>query len=429
MVKKLMCIVTLSVALMGSVNAQQKFETPNGIKWTKNWTSFDPNNEPYSESEEIISSIIDTDMTLDGDTTYLMSGKVYVTNNATLTIMPGAVIRCESSSYTGLVVTKGSKLIAEGTIGQPIVFTSNKPVKARRAGDWGGISIIGSGVINSPSGIGFIGGDHDKNRGVYGGKIDTANEETTRMSYVRIEYAGQNYNSKHAANGLSLYALGSKSIINNVMISYSADDSFEFYGGSANVNNLISFKCKDDDFDFTLGFKGTLKDIMALRHPFISDLSGSYAIEIDGFDAKQGVLSNDNLSNVEIINASLINLSDKSNYQHTTAAISANNLGKVKFSESRISGFSNVVKFDKTYTSYTDVENSFVITNSLCNVYDKNVISSHDNLTTQVASRVLHYNMFTKKFTSVKDLFINPLDHKHPKFGLKGNEDSYALMQ
>ena len=38
-----------------NVQAQEKFETPDGIKWTRNWTSFDPNNEPYSESEEILS--------------------------------------------------------------------------------------------------------------------------------------------------------------------------------------------------------------------------------------------------------------------------------------------------------------------------------------------------------------------------------------
>lgn len=412
-----------------NVQAQEKFETPNGIKWTRNWTSFDPNNEPYSESEEILSGVIDTDITLDGNTTYLMSGNVYVTNNATLTIEPGAVIRCETTSITNLIVTKGAKLIAEGNMGRPIVFTSNKPVKARRAGDWGGITIIGAGKINTPSKIGFIDGEHSRNYGVYGG-AEAVEEETTRLSYVRIEYAGQNISGSKSSNGLSLYALGNKSVINNVMISYSADDSFEFFGGSCNLQNLISFKAKDDDFDFILGFKGTLKDIMALRHPFISDLSGSYAIEIDGFNKDKGMLSKDDITDVEIINASLINLSDKSNYQHTTAAISANNMGKIKFSESRISGFSNVVKFDKTYKSYEDVEKSFTITNSLCNVYDKNVISNHKDLTTQVASRVLHYNMFTKKFTSVKDLFVNPLDSKHPKFGLKGNQDSsYALMQ
>jgi len=141
-------LLLLALILTCYLHAQEKFETPDGIKWTRNWTSFDPNNEPYGESEEIISNIIDTDMTLDGNTTYLMSGNVYITNDATLTIEPGAVIRCETTSKTNLIVTKGAKLIAEGNMGRPIVFTSNKPVKARRAGDWGGITIIGSGKIN-----------------------------------------------------------------------------------------------------------------------------------------------------------------------------------------------------------------------------------------------------------------------------------------
>lgn len=423
-------IYLLTLLLSSYMFSQSTFEIQEDMKWTRSWTSFDPNNESYNEADEIISNIIDTDLTLEGNKTYLMTGHVYVTNNATLTIEPGTVIRCESRPSSSLIVTQGAKLIAEGTIRLPIIFTSNKPLKARRAGDWGGITIIGSGKINSPSQVGFLESNNNKMYGRYGSN-DEANkdEETARISYVRIEYAGQKINASMASNGLSLYALGSKSIINNVMVSYSGDDSFEFYGGACNLNNLISYKAKDDDFDFTLGFKGTLKDIMAIRHPFISDLSGSYAIEIDGFDKNKGVISQEDFSDVQIVNALLINLSDKSNYQHTTAAISSNNLAKLKFSESRISGFSNVVKFDESFKSFSTIEKSFNITNSLCNVYDKNVISNYQGITTQVASGVLKYNMFTKKFTSVKDLFENPLDNKNPEFVLKSKNDNYAILQ
>lgn len=428
MMKKAIYLLTL--LLSSFMFSQSTFEIQEDMKWTRNWTSFDPNNESYNEADEIISNIIDTDLTLDGNKTYLMTGNVYVTNNATLTIEPGTLIRCESRPSSTLIVTQGAKLIAEGTIRLPIIFTSNKPLRARRAGDWGGIVVIGSGKTNSPSNVGFIEGNHNKMHSMYGSSDETNEEdETTRISYLRIEYAGQKINTNQSSNGLSLYALGSKSIINNVMVSYSGDDSFEFFGGTCNLNNLISYKSKDDDFDFTLGFKGTLKDIMAIRHPFISDLSGSYAIEIDGFDKDKGVISQEDFSDVQIVNASLINLSDKSNYQHTTAAISSNNLAKLKFSESRISGFSNVVKFDKSFKSYSIIEKSFNISNSLCNVYDKNVISNHEGITTQVASGVLKYNMFTKKFTSVKDLFENPLDNKNPEFVLKSKKDNYAILQ
>lgn len=423
-------IYLLTLLLSSYMFSQSTFEIQEDMKWTRSWTSFDPNNESYNEADEIISNIIDTDLTLEGSKTYLMTGHVYVTNNATLTIEPGTVIRCESRPSSSLIVTQGAKLIAEGTIRLPIIFTSNKPLKARRAGDWGGITIIGSGKMNSPSQVGFLESNNNKMYGRYGSN-DEANkdEETARISYMRIEYAGQKINASKAFNSLSLYSLGSKSIINNVMVSYSGDDSFEFYGGACNLNNLISYKARDDDFDFTLGFKGTLKDIMAIRHPFISDLSGSYAIEIDGFDKNKGVISQEDFSDVQIVNALLINLSDKSNYQHTTSAISSNNLAKLKFSESRISGFSNVVKFDESFKSFSTIEKSFNITNSLCNVYDKNVISNYQGITTQVASGVLKYNMFTKKFTSVKDLFENPLDNKNPEFVLKSKNDNYAILQ
>lgn len=422
-------IYLLVLLISCPVISQTMFKIQEDMQWTRSWTNFDPNAEPYSEPNAIISNIIDTDLTLDGNSTYLMAGNVYVTNNAVLTIEPGTVIRCESKSTSTLIVTKGAKLVAEGTMRLPIVFTSDKPSKARRPGNWGGIVIIGSGKTNAPSGVGFIDGNHNKNYSMYGSNEENNDEETTRMSYVRIEYAGKKINSSESSNGLSLYTLGSKSVINNVMVSYSGNDSFQFFGGACQLNNLISYKSKDDDYDFTQGFKGTLKDIMAIRHPFISDLSGSYAIEIDGFDTDKGVLSEEDFSDVEIINASLINLSDASNYQHTTAAISSNNLAKLKFGESRISGFANVVRFDKSYKTFSTIEKSFIITNSLCNVHDKNVISNHEGLTSQMANSVLKYNMFTTKFASVKDLFKNPLDNKHPDFILKSDKSSYALLE
>jgi hypothetical protein len=41
-----------------------------------------------------------------------------------------------------LFVTKGSKLIAEGTVSSPIVFTSGNSVGNRARGDWGGVKVV-----------------------------------------------------------------------------------------------------------------------------------------------------------------------------------------------------------------------------------------------------------------------------------------------
>ncbi len=54
-----------------------------------------------------------------------MTNIVYVSNNATLTIEPGTVIRGDYETCGTLVITKGAKIIAEGIETDPIVYTSN----------------------------------------------------------------------------------------------------------------------------------------------------------------------------------------------------------------------------------------------------------------------------------------------------------------
>ncbi len=396
----------------------------NQMSWIKGWTNFDPNRREYPEPEEVLPNIIDSDSYLKNDVTYLMSGNVYVINNATLTIQEGTIIRCDVENTASLVITKGSKLMANGSKGFPIVFTSNRPQKSRKAGDWGGIVIAGSGTINSPAGSKTIEGNFLPQYSSYGGTQE--NELTTMMSYVRIEYAGKKINQSKELNGLSLYALGSNSIINNVMISYSADDSFECFGGNVNMSNLISYKAKDDDYDFTLGYNGELSNILAIRHPYISDISGSYAIEADGYDKKEGFIDLEALSNIRIKNATLVNLSDQSNYQYTTAAISSKNLAKLNLTDMRISGFANVVKFDKTYKSYSDLQKYFLLENSVFNVHSKSVLTQYS--TTINTDQLLKYNMYTNHFKSAADLFTDPFDEKKPIFTLK-DSGNYTVMQ
>jgi hypothetical protein len=92
-------------------------------------------------------------MVLKRTNTYVMIGVVYVTNKATLTIEAGTVIRGEN--LWNPVITKGSKIMAEGNETAPIIFTSNSVALSRKPGDWGGIVILGDAPINKIGGIAF----------------------------------------------------------------------------------------------------------------------------------------------------------------------------------------------------------------------------------------------------------------------------------
>ncbi len=60
---------------------------------------------------------------------------------ATLTIRPGVQVRAFDTG--SLIVTRGSKLMAEGTAAQPITFSSLADDNLNGLGEWGGVVIQG----------------------------------------------------------------------------------------------------------------------------------------------------------------------------------------------------------------------------------------------------------------------------------------------
>ncbi len=104
--------------------------------WTYGWSNWDPNNTVYPTTQIVINSDITTNTTWSG--MIQLQNKVYVRNGATLTILPGTIIRGDYQTQGTLIITRGSRIIADGNVNQPIVFTSNNPVGSRNEGEWGG---------------------------------------------------------------------------------------------------------------------------------------------------------------------------------------------------------------------------------------------------------------------------------------------------
>lgn len=397
----------------------------NDYKWIRGWTNFEPNNTNYPEYEEILPHVIADDTYLRNDIVYLLSGNVYVTSGATLTIQQGTIIRCDHKNPANLIVTRGSKLIAVGSEAYPIVFTSSKESKARTSGDWGGIIIAGSGKVNSLSGNGIIPGDFNRQYAIYGG--NNLDEETTILKYIRIEFPGDKTKNNLSSNGLSLYGIGTSSMISNIMVSYSGQDSYSLNGGTNDINKMISLKAEDDDYQISEGYNGNLSDIIAIRHPYITSSKGSYAIEIEGYNEDLGYAGPKSITDVNITNATLVNLSDDTNYQHTTSAISATKVASIYINNSKISGFSDVIKFDKSYRTLLQIEKAFMMDNSFFNVHGEGVVANH--IQKKGILDVLKYNRFTKEFLSVGELFHYPQSTVIPKFQLKQTLNKYMVMQ
>ncbi|WP_035557262.1 T9SS type A sorting domain-containing protein [Hymenobacter sp. IS2118] len=218
---------------------------------------------------------------------YLINGNVVVGPGAVLTIEPGTIIKGDRNSNGTLIVARGGRLEASGTATQPIVFTSNQPAGSRARGDWGGIIMLGrsqenvagdpliEGVAGYNYGPGFVSGTSGAEN------APVLNDNSGTLRYVRIEFPGILISTGNEINGLTMGGVGSGTTIDHVQVSFSGDDSFEWFGGTVNAKHLISYGALDDDFDSDNGFAGNVQFGLALRDPSAADVSDSNGFESD----------------------------------------------------------------------------------------------------------------------------------------------------
>lgn len=249
---------------------------------------------------------ITTSTTWTNANTYTLYGDIIVKNGAVLTIEPGTVIKGDKVTLSRLVVATGSKLVAQGTPTQPIVFTSNQPAGQRTRADWAGIAICGLAPVNFK----------DANSNAIQGRIECGNttdydfggnnasDSSGVISYVRIEYAGYVCGTNSELNSLTLGGVGNKTKIDHVIVSYGQDDGFEFFGGTVNANHLISLALRDDDFDTDNGWSGKVQYGLVVRNDTIADqgdVSNSFESDNDANGSANTPLTGGVFSNVTVI--------------------------------------------------------------------------------------------------------------------------------
>jgi hypothetical protein len=241
---------------------------------------------PEVKQTVVLSGEITANTDLDAKNDYLLKGKVYVKNNAVLTIPQGVTVNVEASgsvdTKAALIVTSGSKLNINGTADQPVVFTSAAQSKA--AGDWIGIIVLGKASTNGTAGKLNVSGLPVTADTEFGGTTD--NDNSGSIKYLRVEYAGglnpamEEEWALDAASGLSLDGVGSGTVLENVMVKESNDDGFQFVGGTVSGKYLVGYNNGDDNFDFDRGYRGNLQFLISYR-----DVPSTVAIRANGMES------------------------------------------------------------------------------------------------------------------------------------------------
>lgn len=234
---------------------------------------------------------ITADLTLTATDNWLISGGVFVTNGATLTIEAGTTVHAADDGTTPfLSILQGAKINACGTAEAPIVFTpiTDSPIP----GSWGGIIINGNAPINTGTTAAGEGGT-----GIYGG--DDPSDNSGTMCYVRVEYAGKILSTDNELNGFSFNGCGSGTTLHHLQAFKGADDGFEFFGGTVSLKHAISTDNRDDSFDWTHGWSGNGQFWVVNQ----GEESLGFGIEADNNGDNNAALpfSNPSLSNITLI--------------------------------------------------------------------------------------------------------------------------------
>ncbi|WP_299130423.1 hypothetical protein [uncultured Winogradskyella sp.] len=413
------------LALSASYSQQEK-----GIigydNWLDSWTEFRPSHIDYNEPTEILSGDISENTTLSKRNTYLLLGDVFVTNNATLIIEPGTVILGDFKTKGSLTISKGSKIIAEGTQTDPIIFTSSKTVK--KPGDWGGIFVLGNAPINN------YGNENSINYGLrptdfehisYGG--NNKEDNSGILKYVRVEFAGKRTKEFGNFNGITLAGVGRETVLYNVMVSYCEGTAFNIMGGDLVLVKLVSYKNSQNDYKFNYGTQCNITNSLAIRNPYISSPEGSGCLYVSSYDKKEDADPAKNYTTVSAENITLVNISNDLendiNIGLVQEAIYIGNDTSFVIDKSVISGFNPAVMFDRNIVLNDENLRKIKFVRTYFNNCNGNIyrtgFSNNDDLESWYGSRAFN-NLYSKGPDS--ETFIDATHNKYPDYRLKVNK-------
>ncbi|QOG00691.1 hypothetical protein [Flavobacterium sp. MDT1-60] len=312
----------------------------------------------YPATVQTVSGDITTNTTWTSDKVWEISGVVSVKAGATLTIQAGTFIKAKPLApgvATGaLVITKTGKIDAQGTANAPIIFTSynlldGNATTTATPGDFAGVVILGDDQVNNGLTTNVIEGLGDQpaiSDFYYGGSNAAHNAGT--ISYVRIEFAGRILDDGIEINGLTFGGVGVATTVNHVQVSYGRDDSFEFFGGRVNASYLVSFAPDDDNFDFDLGYTGTITKAIALAdsnstHSLSGGNPDSNGIELDN---NAGGTATTLITRPVISQLSIIGVSSATVANLYENAIHVRRLGQISLSNVTVTGYNKGINWE-----------------------------------------------------------------------------------
>ena len=247
---------------------------------------------------------ITTNVTLAAGADYVLSGRVRVgvdnTTSATLTVAPGVTIFGKSGADF-LVITRGSKIVAEGTAANPITMTSVQDVigSPTAAGQWGGLVLLGKAITNKCADVNNCAVQAEGDAGPYGGSNPA--DSSGSLNYVIVKHAGFEVIPDNELNGITFGAVGSGTKCSNIQVHQNVDDGVEFFGGSVSCKNVVLTANGDDSVDWADGWNGKMQFVLVKHAADNAKANRGIEGDNDAANFTSTPISNPTIANMTII--------------------------------------------------------------------------------------------------------------------------------
>ncbi|NVK27507.1 MAG: hypothetical protein HWE14_05650 [Flavobacteriia bacterium] len=279
---------------MNTLNKFGKYAAILAVAFTFASCGDDPEPPVSNPSAETISGLIAEDMTLTSDREWIIAGRAVVDAGVTLTIEPGTIIKGQTATgslASVLIVSRGGKIMAEGTASNPIIMTSvaDDIEIGQKVGSnlertdnelWGGLIVLGAAPISAENGdteTNIEGIPANETYGLYGGS--NVSDNSGVLKYVSVRHGGTLIGEGNEINGITFGGVGNGTVVDHVEVYATLDDGIECFGGTVNVSNALVYYQGDDGVDLDMNYSGTFDNFAVIHGDGIGTDEG---LEIDG---------------------------------------------------------------------------------------------------------------------------------------------------
>ncbi|WP_316835020.1 hypothetical protein [Pedobacter nutrimenti] len=214
---------------------------------------------------ETLSGNITANRTLSNTIIYKLDGCVTVKSGVTLTIPAGTVLQGMKAPTAGgksfLIVERGGKLNAIGTVSNPVIFTSDQAPGSRQPGDWGGLRVFGQANNNNSNSLNV-----DLGCATYAGGGTNNTDNSGSIQYVQLHYAGAVANTNDISRAaLLLNSVGTGTTVDHIQVTNPLNDGLAVFGGKVKLTNILSYNAQRMDYQLSYGYQGNMQFIGAMR--------------------------------------------------------------------------------------------------------------------------------------------------------------------